>query len=104
MGREEGGGFRMGNTCIIFFKLEKKLKSKTWVQEPFLLLICFFILKKSYHFSRTKVIHGHQSKPPQCCIVGLDRLDFFFLIHICPEGIILSLRELAIRYPNFGRS
>ena len=28
MGREEGGGFRMGNTCIIFFliKIEKKKK------------------------------------------------------------------------------
>ena len=55
-----------------------KLKSKTSVQEPFLLLVCFFILKKSNHFSRTKVIHGHQSKPPQCCIVGLDRLELFF--------------------------
>ena len=30
MGREEGGGFRMGNTCIIFFKLKlnKKIKKK----------------------------------------------------------------------------
>ena len=27
MGREEGGGFRMGNTCIIFFKL-KRIKKK----------------------------------------------------------------------------
>jgi len=26
MGREEGGGFRMGNTCIIFFKLKLKKK------------------------------------------------------------------------------
>jgi len=30
MGREEGGGFRMGNTCIIFFKL--KLKKKKEIQ------------------------------------------------------------------------
>ena len=28
MGREEGGGFRMGNTCIIFFKLKLKKKKK----------------------------------------------------------------------------
>ena len=31
MGREEGGGFRMGNTCIIIFfklKLNKKIKKK----------------------------------------------------------------------------
>ena len=26
MGREEGGGFRMGNTCIIFFKLKLNKK------------------------------------------------------------------------------
>jgi len=28
MGREEGGGFRMGNTCIIFFKLKLNKKKK----------------------------------------------------------------------------
>ena len=28
MGREEGGGFRMGNTCIIFFKLKRIKKKK----------------------------------------------------------------------------
>ena len=27
MGREEGGGFRMGNTCIIFFKLKLNKKN-----------------------------------------------------------------------------
>lgn len=68
-----------------------KLKSKTWVQEPFAPDLLLYI-EKSHHFSRTMVIHGHQSKPPQCCIVGLDRLElFFFLIDICPEVIILSL-------------
>ena len=31
MGREEGGGFRMGNTCIIFFKLKLNKKKKNTV-------------------------------------------------------------------------
>ena len=32
MGREEGGGFRMGNTCIIFFLIKKKKKKTNRVK------------------------------------------------------------------------
>ena len=34
MGREEGGGFRMGNTCIIFFKLKLNKKKKKTPLSP----------------------------------------------------------------------
>jgi len=37
MGREEGGGFRMGNTCIIFFKLKLNKKKDKKDKNAFLL-------------------------------------------------------------------
>ena len=46
MGREEGGGFRMGNTCILikfFKKKEKKKKLNHWLMDSWFNLF----LKKS---------------------------------------------------------
>ena len=94
MGREEGGGFRMGSTCIPEIKKKKKESEKKIIL-PFIKLVLFTVKKFQEIYRKRKNYKEHFSEYLMSfCADELVKISFnlFVSIHMPYKRYLKKIR------------